>query len=306
MIQRREIIKGIGAAAGLALLPATGISGTGNPASNFRYCLNTSTISGKKPGLEKYIEITARAGYDGVELWVRDVQEYLKGGKSLNTLRRLVNDSKVKVESAIGFAHWMVDDDERRKVGFQQMEQEMKIMAELGCARIAAPPAGVSGDTTLDLLKVGERYKQLIELGKKTGVMPQLEFWGGSKAFFHLGQTLMVAAAANDPDVRILPDVYHLFRGGSGFNGLKMLHGRMIEIFHMNDFVATIPREEQADKDRVYPGDGVAPLKQVVSDLKNMGGTKVLSLELFNPEYWNDDPLKVARTGLQKMKNMVR
>jgi 2-keto-myo-inositol isomerase len=80
----------------------------------------------------------------------------------------------------------------------------------------------------------------------------------------------------------------------------------MIEIFHMNDFVATIPREEQADKDRVYPGDGVAPLKQVVSDLKNMGGTKVLSLELFNPEYWNDDPLKVARTGLQKMKNMVR
>ena len=135
--------------------------------------------------------------------------------------------------------------------------------------------------------------------------MPQLEFWGASKVFHHLGQTLMVAAAANDPDVRILADVYHLFRGGSGFNGLKMLDGKMIEIFHMNDYVSSIPREEQADKDRVYPGDGVAPLKQILGDLKNMGGTKVLSLELFNQEYWKLDPLTVAKTGLEKMKKVA-
>jgi len=42
------------------------------------------------------------------------------------------------------------------------------------------------------------------------------------------------------------------------------------------------------------PRDGVAPLKQIVSDLAGMGGTKVLSLELFNLEYWKNDPLAVA------------
>jgi hypothetical protein len=31
----------------------------------------------------------------------------------------------------------------------------------------------------------------------------------------------------------------------------------------------------------------------------------VLSLELFNPEYWKQDPLQVARTGLEKMKAAV-
>ena len=66
------------------------------------------------------------------------------------------------------------------------------------------------------------------------------------------------------------------------------------------------PVDQQTDSDRVYPGDGVAPLKQVLTDLKNMGGKKVLSLELFNKTYWTQDPLVVAKTGLQKMKSLVQ
>ena len=35
------------------------------------------------------------------------------------------------------------------------------------------------------------------------------------------------------------------------------------------------------------------------------GGTKVLSLELFNKTYWAQDAMLVAKTGLQKMKSLV-
>jgi len=157
----------------------------------------------------------------------------------------------------------------------------------------------------LDLFKAGERYKSLLDLGRKTGVMPQLEFWGAFPYFHHLGQVLMVAAVADDPDARILPDVYHLFRGGSGYDGLKMLNGNLIEIFHMNDFVDSIPREKQEDKDRVYPGDGAAPMNKIIADLKAIGGKKVLSLELFNQNYWKEDALSVAKRGLDKMKILV-
>ena len=116
----------------------------------------------------------------------------------------------------------------------------------------------------------------------------------------------MIAAVADDADVKILPDVYHMFRGGSGFHALKMLSGELIDIFHLNDYPAGKAREEQTDADRVYPGDGQAPLLQILSDLKNMGGEKILSLELFNRTYWKEDPLKVAKTGLDKMKALVR
>ena len=84
-----------------------------------------------------------------------------------------------------------------------------------------------------------------------------------------------------------------------------MLSGNLVDIFHMNDFPASKPREQQVDGDRVFPGDGAAPMVQILEDLKNMGGEKVLSLELFNPSYWEEDPLQVARRGLDKMKALV-
>jgi len=304
MTTRRNAIRALGLTAGLI---ATGGALEASPKkkkqSQFSFCLNTSTIMGQKPGLIGYLDIAAKAGYDGVELWIRDIQEYIGAGNSVAGLKKYIDDSGLKFENAIGFAPWMVDDDVKRKAGMEQMEREMELLASLGCRRVAAPAAGVTAP--LDLFKAGERYKALLDLGRKTGVMPQLEFWGAFPFFHHLGQVLMVAAVANDPDARILPDVYHLFRGGSGYDGLKMLNGTAVEIFHMNDFVSDIPREKQEDKDRVYPGDGAAPMKQILTDLKNMGGNKVLSLELFNQNYWKEDALTVAKTGLEKMKKLV-
>lgn len=304
-MERRDVLKSFGVSAGIALAPSFAFSREKKPASNFKFCLNTSTIREQKPGLKKSVEIAARAGFDSMELWVNEVKAYKDQGNSLQTIKKLLDDSHVTVEDAIGFAPWMVDDEQQREAGFKQMREEMQLMAELGCRRIAAPSAGVKADSKLDLFKVGERYKKLLELGRQTGVMPQLEFWGGSPVFYHFGQALMACAAANDPDVKILPDVYHLFRGGSGFDCLKMVAGNLIDVIHINDYPSSVPREQQNDSHRVYPGDGSAPFRQIITDLASMGGTKVLSLELFNPEYWKNDPLNVARTGLEKIKKVV-
>ena len=300
MLTRRNLFKTAGLASAAALLPQAAFSKSAQKDSTFRFSLNTSTISGQNPGLLKYIDIASEAGYDGIELWIKDVKQYLESGNSAQSLKKYISDRGLKVENAIGFAPWLTGEQ-----GFIQMKSEMEMMVQIGCTRIAAPAAGIPYDQPFDLTEAGYKYKELIELGRQTGVMPILEFWGGSKGLYHMGQAMMVAAIANDPDVKILADVYHLFRGNSGYDSLKMLKGNVIEVFHMNDFVASIPREQQKDSDRVYPGDGAAPMKQILTDLKNMGGSKVLSLELFNETYWKQDPLLVAQTGLKKMKELV-
>ena len=299
-MKRRHALHTLTATSGLALLGSDAFAGTKKKKGKFRFSLNTSTISGQKLGIEKYIDIAARAGYECIEPWIGDLKAYVANGGSLRTLKKLLDDSKVSPINAIGFAAWMTDDEEQRTAGFKQMREEMEIMAALGCPRIAAPAAGVRTPDP-DLYKVGERYRELLELGRQTGVRPQLEIWGAS-VFHHIGQAMMAIAVANDADARILPDVYHLYRGSSGFENLKMLDGNVIEVFHMNDYPGDIPREQMEDKDRVYPGDGVAPLGQIIADLKQMDGEKILSLELFNREYWKQDPLTVAKTGLEKMK----
>jgi 2-keto-myo-inositol isomerase len=306
MVTRRESLKLIGAAGASVIVAGTSCSArTAGGSTRFRYCLNTSTIRGQGKDLRATIEVAARAGYDGVELWIDDIKKYADEGNSLATLSSFIRSNGLTVDGAIGFAPWIVDDLQQRQEGLKRMEEEMNLVAELDCKRIAAPPAGFNQRADLDYQAAGERYAKLLELGRKTGVMPQLEFWGASLSLYNLGQALMIAAAANDPDVGILADVYHLFRGGSGFNSLKIIDGNVLELFHMNDYPAGIPREEQTDAHRVYPGDGAAPWNEIITRLDEMGGVKVLSLELFNRDYWKLDALEVASTGLEKMKRLV-
>ena len=75
---RRNLIKGVGAAAGLALVPQA-LKGKSSPnvESSFSYCLNTSTIMGQQLGIVKEVEIAAEAGYDGIEVWVNSVSKYV-------------------------------------------------------------------------------------------------------------------------------------------------------------------------------------------------------------------------------------
>ena len=304
-MNRRIALKTAGLASVLAFTSPISFATNKKKYGKFKFCLNTSTISGQQAGIKKYIDIAARAGYDYIEPWVMDIQLYLKQGGSLKSLKKLLDDSKVGVADAIGFAPWMVDDAGKRKAGFVQMKEEMEMMATLGCIRSAAPAAGVDESKPLNLFKVGEYYKQLLELGRQTGVTPLLEFWGSSPVFFHIGQTFMACAVANEKGVKILPDVYHLYRGDSGFDCLDMIDGNLIDIIHINDYPSSIKRESLEDKDRIYPGDGIAPYSKIIQALNKMSGEKILSLELFNEKYWKQDMLEVATTGLQKMQSVV-
>ena len=306
MISRREVLKNVALIAGGSVLVPKETLTVAKPAKNqFSYCLNTSTISGQKVGFLKEFEIASKAGYDGIEIWIRDLQKYLVEGGNLKDLKKYIGDLGLRVENAIGFAQWIVDDETTRNAGIEQLKTEMDLLAQIGCKRIAAPPAGATDKPFTDLFEIGKRYRKILDLGDETGVTPILEFWGATASLYHISQAMFVATAANHPKACILPDVYHMFRGGSGFDSLKQISGNAIEVFHFNDFVADIPHEKQNDSDRVYPGDGAAPYKEIIRDLYQSGGKKVFSLELFNANYWNKDAFEVANTGLTKMKKLV-
>jgi sugar phosphate isomerase/epimerase len=74
----------------------------------------------------------------------------------------------------------------------------------------------------------------------------------------------------------------------------------------MNDVPKNFPPEKITDADRVWPGDGIAPLKQILRDLRDIGFTGPLSLELFNEKYYKMDALECAKTGLKKTREIVR
>ena len=277
------------------------------PEHSFQYALNTSTISGSKPTIIEAMTIASQAGYDGIEPWIRELDAYVQAGGSLDDLRKRSKDQKLQVVDAIGFFEWAVDDDPRRAKGLEEARRNMEMVARIGGTRLAAPPFGATDPTgpKLDLDRLAERYRSLLELGANFNVTPIVEVWGFSHNIQTLAEAVAVAVGADHDNAAILADVYHLGKGGSGVSGLKLLGPNAVPILHINDYPAK-PRKELSDADRVYPGDGSAPLSAILRALNRLGSTTVLSLELFNRDYWKLDPATVAATGLAKIRDVVK
>ena len=306
-LSRRDFVAAAGLAVGTSIMSKQGgARAAADRKEPFRYCLNTSTIRGQKLGIEKEIDVAAEAGYDAIEPWVSSLQEYIRAGGKLSDLRKRVEDRGLTVESAISFPRWIVDDDAVRAEAVEQVKREMDLLAQIGGKRIATPPAGATSGPQLDLLRAAERYRTLLELGDQTGVVPQVEVWGSSKNLHRLGQSMFVVIESGHPQACLLPDVYHIYKGGSDFNGLRTISSPTIQVFHLNDYPADPPRETIRDGDRVMPGDGIAPLAQILRMLLANDSQAVLSLELFSRVYWEKEPLEVARVGLAKMKAAVQ
>lgn len=272
-----------------------------------KFSLNTSTIRGQKLSITQQIDVASKAGYDGIEPWLRDIDRFVDEGGRLGDLRKRIEDAGLFVASAIGFANWIDDDDAVRSRGLETARRDMGRIAELGGSLIAAPPIGAhrSDSVSPPLDTIATRYRELCKVGQAIGVRPQLELWGFSPTLHKLGELAYVAAEAAHPFACVLPDFYHIYKGGNDFASLAMIEASRMYCFHINDYPEMPSQPNISDKDRVFPGDGVCPLPTVIRSLVDAGFAGTFSLELFNPEYWKRDALDVAREGLEKSRAVV-
>lgn len=311
MIDRRDLLVAATAMTAAASLPSdqsqAAPQSDATQAHPVRYALNTSTIRGQKLTITQQVDVAAKAGYDGIEPWIRDIDQFVKAGGQLADLKAHIDASGLTVDSAIGFANWISDDDQERAAGLQQARTDMELVKAIGGNRMAAPPIGAHrGDSVSPPLPViAERYRALLEVGDEMEVVPQLELWGFSPTLSKLSELAYVATGAGHPRACVLPDFYHIYKGGNDFASLGMIEASRMHCFHINDYPADPPRDSISDKDRVFPGDGVCELPIIIGQLLDHGFSGTFSLELFNPQYWQRDALEVASEGLQKSRAVV-
>jgi 2-keto-myo-inositol isomerase len=265
----------------------------------FTLCLNTSTI--RPVSLMDKIRITGQAGYEAIELWSDDLSQYESEKGSLDGVVRALKDNGLKVVTLIALHGWMDSVGAEYQKSLEEARRKMRQAAVVGSEYIiASPPRG-----QVDLNLGAQRYRQLLQIGREHGVKPAMEFLGFVKHVNQIKHAWQVVTEASDPDGTIVLDVFHIYRGGSSLDDLKKIPASRIAIFHFNDAPESPPRKQQTDADRIYPGDGIAPLGDMLKIVKSSGYQGVISLELFNPKYWEQDPAEVARVGLEKMKAVL-
>jgi sugar phosphate isomerase/epimerase len=264
-------------------------------------CLDTATI--RPASLKEKIAIADEAGFDAIEPWDDELEEFEKKGGNLKELGEEIKERGLFVPSVIGLWNALPPTKDKWKASLKDTRRRMRMAADVGAEHIQTIPNTVGED--YDLSWVADRYHDIIEIGLNDyNIKPSLVF----VKFFPLktlGEATAVALNANHSEARVIPDTYHMHISEGGFEGLSLLDGDAIAIFQFADAPASPSIDQLEDKHRVFPGDGVLPLPDILSDLKQTGYRGCVSLELYNPDYWKQDLQQVAETGLRKTLDMI-
>ncbi|MBK7106939.1 MAG: sugar phosphate isomerase/epimerase [Ignavibacteriae bacterium] len=305
-MERRKFIQ-ISSLAGTALLSGVHLNNVSAFTKNkikhqWPICLNTSSI--RPASLDDKINSAQKAGYDGIEIWINELEDYENAGGNLKELGIEIKEKGMFVPNIIGLWDCMPMDENGFKDSLLKTKERMRRSADVGSKHVAAIPVPdrIDFDHQIGI----KRYKELLKIGKEEfGIIVAFEFVGFFKGIYQFGQAAGIALDTNDPDACLIMDTFHLFRGNSGFNNIKKINGNLIANFHINDVSDSVPREEQGDQHRIYPGDGILPLVQLFKDLKSINYCGPLSLEMFNRNHWEHNPYEVAKTGIQKIEKLI-
>ena len=307
-LDRRTLLAAAGAA---AALPMTGIQGA-EPAAAvapaLRYqgdkspwplCLDTATI--RPASLDDKIRIAAAAGFDAIEPWEGELHEYESKGGSLADLGKRIRDAGLFVPSVIGLWNAIPATREEFDASLVDNRRRMRQAAAIGAQHIQVVPQPPRPWQEFDPKWAADRYRELLEIGlEEFSINPAVVFVEFLPGSARMGQAAAIALDADHPKAKIIPDVFHMHIGGSGFAGLRHLRGDFLAIFQFNDAPAEPPLGQLKDEHRVFPGDGILPLTTILRDLLAIGYAGCVSLELYNPTYWKRDLEGVAKEGRDK------
>ncbi|GHU98626.1 xylose isomerase [Bacteroidia bacterium] len=252
----------------------------------FRLSLNVSTIQAYNLSVPEQINAVADAGFDGIELWIRDVYRYIDEGGSVDSIARLIRERGLVLENLIGHATWLSSDPKTHQEGLEAMKQDLELAAKLGSRCMAATGKGLTGWELADIPEYGRQYAEILDYGRALGVRPIVELWG-HRIMSRVWQVEAVALESGRSDAGLLLDFYHLYRGGNSFASLALLDISQMPVIHLNDYPGAPAYNELTDADRTFPGEGICPYGEILPMLVAKGFDGALSLELFNESYWN-------------------
>ena len=266
---------------------------------SFVVCLNTSTIK-PQPLLEK-IRVAAAAEYDGVELWINDVYEFVGRGGEVSEIEKALSDHGLIVPCSIAARGWGDAVGQEYNLALDEVKRRLEMAARIGAPYLVATPPR----EPCDLEQIAERYRDLLKLGREAGVKPTFEYISFFKSVPRLSDAWKVVQDANNEDATLILDAFHNYNSGSTMDDLRQIPVGKISHYHIDDADPNKPPLTQTDPDRVMPGDGSIDLKAEIEILRSGGYQGTVSLELFNAELWAQDPLDVAKRGRDRLREIL-
>lgn len=260
-----------------------------------QFALNSSTIM-PTPLLEK-IRVAGEAGYDGIELWAVEIYQHIGRGGEVSDVEKALADHGLEVPCFIAVRNWGDTNGREYEMALDEARRRFELAHRLKAPLVVCtPPIEQPGFDDF-----ATRYADLLRIGRESGIRAVLEYISFFASLTNVPDTVSVLDQCGDPEAVTLLDAFHNWNNRTTIEDVRALPLERISHYHINDAAPGIPSGQQKDSDRVMVGDGVIDLASELGVLKEKGYDKWLSLELFNADLWKQDPLEVARIGLERM-----
>jgi 2-keto-myo-inositol isomerase len=249
-----------------------------------------------KADLATDIRAASAAGFDCLEIWSAKLETFLRTNK-IDDLKMLFDSAGITPYSINSIEHVTFRDGEGRARLRAECKSVFRLASALACPYVVVVPGRLSGGANPTQV-IDESVRTLTELSSVA------EAFNVSLAFEFLGQpdcsvqTLALASEivqlADRENVGLVIDSFHFYAGGSTIESIETLDPARLFIFHIND-AEDLPRGQLEDRHRLLPGLGILPLTEIISALRRIGYDRVVSVEIFRPEYWERDPFLLAK-----------
>jgi 2-keto-myo-inositol isomerase len=263
-----------------------------------KLALNGATTM--RASLETDLQAAKAAGFDYLEIWKAKLKD-----KSAAELKDLFAQSSVLPLSINSIEHITF----RNPQDYERIKQECRdlsqIAAAIECPYIVVVP-GRLPQGEVDVVEESVHVlTELCDIAAEHGVALGFEFLGQPDCSVPtLGVADEIVRSAARDNLGLVIDSFHFYAGGSNVQMIEKLDPRLIYIFHIND-AEDLPRAELEDRHRLLPGLGILPLREMVDAFRKIGYDDVASVEIFRPEYWEQDPFQLARDAKQTAEQIV-
>lgn len=252
-------------------------------------CINGATTMPYT--LEQDLAAAATAGFEAVEIWSRKLDAYLEDHDT-SELKALLDSHGLRAASLcpyglVGFA------DNREEL--ESIERAAAVAAAIHCPVLLvcadAPPEGMDRDEAFGTMALATRT--YAERAAAHGVKIAIEPLGRHPFIPGPREALEVIDRAGHGSLGLMMDFFHYHKSGVPLEDIRAIPNDMLLIVHVDD-CEDLPPESLTDQHRVYMGEGVLPLRNMLGALREKGYSGALSVEIFREEYWKKTPVEIS------------
>ena len=246
--------------------------------------------------LETDIKSASAAGYELIEIWAAKLRDFLKT-KTVADLKRLLEENNLEPYSINSIEHITFRNAEDYAQIKAECEEYSEIAGAINCPYVVVVPGKLPVDATeTEIIDESvEVLNELADIAERHKVGLAFEFLGQADCSVQtLDLDKKIIEKVNRENVGLVIDTFHFYAGNSTFEAIETLDPKKLFIFHIND-AEDLPKADLTDAHRLYPGEGILPIKEIKACFDAIGYDRMVSIEIFRPEYWNENPFEVAK-----------